>query len=164
MLQRQLGELIHAGDGEVRVVELGDHLQHAPEFAKHRSKRVELFLVCPTTGYRQRLRVDVDEAGAQADRACFETRSQHPLHRRDFVRGRRALLRRIAHHPQPDHAVSNQRCNVDGKILRERIAITREALPGPFECLRERGIRQFFNLLKHTDETVAMFHLQRRER
>jgi hypothetical protein len=42
MAQRQLGQLLDAGDGELGVVELVDDLQHGIALAEHGRQRVEL--------------------------------------------------------------------------------------------------------------------------
>ena len=104
MRQRQLGELVDAGDGDVDVVELGHDLQHPAGFAEHRAQPVQLLEGGETAGHRPTVRVDVDEAGRQADRAGLEAVPQQIAHGGDLVGARGALLGHVIASP-PSEAV-----------------------------------------------------------
>ncbi len=164
VLQRQLGQLVDAGDGDVGVVELRHDLQHAAELAEHGRERVELGEVGEAAGHRPGVLVDVDEAGRKAHRAGLQALAQQVLHRLDLV-GRAA--RWFASGPMTQSRITlwpTSGRDVDGQALLQRLAVAGEVLPRPLERVGEGGGRHLLDLLEHADQGLAVLGLQRRER
>ncbi len=95
MLERQLGQLVDAGDGDVGVVELRHDLQHAAVLAQHGAEGVQLLELGEAAGHRPAVLVHVDEAGGEAHGAGLQAFAQQGLHGGDLGRPwRRAAGRR----------------------------------------------------------------------
>ena len=157
MTQRQVGELLDAGDRQLGVVELVNDLQDRVALTEHRRQRVELGRRRPAARHRPVVLVDVDEAGAQADRAGVETHAQQVAHRGDLVRGCGPLLGVRAHHVHAQHRVTDERCDVQCDVLGQRVEPTAEALtPPPVDPGIERGLGHLLDQAEHAAERVAL--------
>ena len=153
MAQRQVGQLLDAGDRQLGVVELVDDLQDRVALAEHGRQRVELVGSGPAAGYRAVGLVDVDEARAQADRAGVEARPQQVGHRGDLVGGRRPLLGVRAHHEHAQHRVTDEGSDVQRDVLRQRVEPATEAFtPAPVDAGVEGRFGHLLDQAEHAAE------------
>jgi hypothetical protein len=166
VLQRERGELVDARDRELGVEELVHDLQDLAVLREHAAERVELGGVAPAARHWAQALVHVDERGAEADATALERLVEHAAHRGDLVGGGDALIRGIAHHEHADHAVADERRDVDAEpLFGEGLRPRREALaPGPVDADAEVFRRHLLDLAEHADERVALAGAQRRER
>jgi hypothetical protein len=125
--QRQVGELLDAGDREVGVEELVDDLQHGVALAEHGRQRVELL------GPAQRLGTG-RYVSSMSTKLVLTGRRPRRRGRRaagrtspDLVGGGGAAPARRAHHEHAQHRVADERRDVQRDVAGERVEPAAEA-------------------------------------
>ena len=164
MAQRQFGELLDAGHGEVRVVELVDDLEDGAAFSEHGGQRIELGGRGPPARHRAVGLVDVDEAGRQTHGAGVEALPEERGHGADLVGRGWTRLGLGSHHVHPQHGVADERRHIEGDVGGEHVEPGAEALaPAPVDTSIEGGFGHLLDETEHAAERVALIGPERRE-
>ena len=160
---RQVGHHLDARHSEAGVEELVHDLEHPALLAEHRAQRLQLGVGRPTARHRVHGRVDVDEACREPHGPGVETFAQHVAHACHLVGGCRPAGV-VAEHEQAKHRVTDERRNVGGDVLADRLDHPAKTLaPTPVHPGVEGCLGHLLDEAEHRAEVLALRRSNRGE-